>query len=190
MHSAIFLDRDGVIIENVDSYVRSWSDVVVFPQALAALSRLKMSSYKIVIVTNQSVVGRGIISLSDSHNINDRLVKVITNAGGRVDGVYVCPHAPEEDCSCRKPRPGLLLQAASALSIDLSQSIFVGDALTDIQAGQNAGIPTNLLVRTGRGAAQIALIEAQHPGLVPIYDNLFDAIDALFTGLLPGVGTG
>lgn len=186
MFPAVFLDRDGVIIENVASYVRDWSDVVVFPEALAALSRLKTSPYKIVVVTNQSVVGRGIISLETAQAINARLVKVIEEAGGRIDGVFICPHAPEHHCSCRKPQPGLILQAASALSLDLSKSILVGDALTDLQAGQYAGIPVNILVRTGRGSEQLALLDGRSQKDLIVYENLSQVIDTLLAGLLPG----
>jgi len=184
MNKAIFLDRDGVVIENVASYVRSWADVLIFPGALAALARLRNSLYKIVIVTNQSAVGRGIISLAEATSINDRLVRVIEEAGGRIDGLFMCPHAPQEHCDCRKPQPGLMLQAASALNLDLSRSILVGDALSDIQAGQNARICTNILVRTGRGAAQYALPAARTLPPFPVYDCLEDVVDALLSGPL------
>ena len=184
MDPAVFLDRDGVIIENVATYVRSWADVIVFPQALKALARLCLTPYKIVIITNQSAVGRGILTLAEAQAINDRLLQVIRQSGGRVDGVYMCVHAPPQGCECRKPRPGLIMRASSELSLDLKRSILVGDALSDIQAGQNAGIPTNILVRTGRGVAQSRLPEAQ--GLQPflIYDQLEGAVDNLLAGLL------
>ena len=184
MDKAIFLDRDGVIIENVASYVRSWADVSILPGAVEALARLKTSPIKIIVVTNQSAVGRGILPLSEAHQINDRLVRVIEEAGGRVDGVFMCPHAPQESCSCRKPEPGLFLQAASAFSLDLGRSILVGDALTDIRAGQAAGIKTNVLVRTGRGADQLALPEARLLPPFAVYDRLSDVIDSLFSDLL------
>lgn len=184
MNRAIFLDRDGVIIENVDAYVRSWSDVTILPGAVEALSRLCHSSYKIIIVTNQSVVGRGIITLGEAQSIQQRLVQFIRSAGGRVDGIYICPHSPEDACDCRKPKPGLLLQAASEHAIDLGQSIMVGDALTDLRAGQNAGIGANVLVKTGRGAAQSALPEARDLAPFRVYDRLADVIEAICSGLL------
>lgn len=184
MNPAIFLDRDGVIIENVDHYVRSWTDVVVIPEALVALARLRTCAYKVVIVTNQSVVGRGLISLSTAQAINTRLVQLIEEAGGRVDGVFVCPHAPQADCDCRKPRPGLLFQAAAALSLDLGQSMLVGDALTDIQAGQNAGLRTNIMVRTGRGSVQSTLADVRNIAPFLVYEHLNQVVDALFSGLL------
>jgi D-glycero-D-manno-heptose 1,7-bisphosphate phosphatase len=176
MHPAIFLDRDGVIVENCSSYIRSWADVSIFPQALQALARIQSSPFKIVIVTNQSAVGRGILSLAAAWEINNRLVKVIEAAGGRIDGVFMCPHAPEEMCDCRKPKPGLLVRAAQALSLDFSQSYLIGDALSDVLAGQAAGVRSAVLLRTGRGASQelIAASETLKPFLT--YDTLFDAL--------------
>jgi D-glycero-D-manno-heptose 1,7-bisphosphate phosphatase len=176
MHPAIFLDRDGVIIENSPSYIRSWADVILFPQALAALARIQASPFKIVIVTNQSVVGRKLISESAAWDINQRLLDVIRESGGRVDGVFICPHAPEDLCDCRKPKPGLLLEAANSLSLDRSRSVMIGDALSDLLAGRSAGIPHNFLVRTGRGAAQ-ALLPIP-PDLQPLrtFETLSDAL--------------
>lgn len=185
MNRAIFLDRDGVIIENVDSYVRSWEDVQLLPGSLDALARLKFSPYKIVLVTNQSAVGRGIIQSSTAVEINNRLVRIIEDAGGRIDGVYMCPHAPEDGCNCRKPRPGLLLQAASQLEIDLGRSILVGDALTDIQAGQTAGIQKNILVLTGRGRKQSELPAARDLAPFLIYDSLNEVVTDLIANLPP-----
>lgn len=156
MQPGLFLDRDGVLIENRSSYVRSWDDVAFIPYALQAMAQLARISHKIVIVTNQSAVGRGIISLETAQIINHRLMETIKNAGGRVDAIYMCPHAPEELCECRKPKPGLLHQAAQELSIDLIHSTLVGDAITDIQAGASAGVPRLILVRTGRGEDQLA----------------------------------
>jgi D-glycero-D-manno-heptose 1,7-bisphosphate phosphatase len=176
MHPAIFLDRDGVIIENRPSYVRSWADVSIFPQALEALARIQSSLYKIVIVTNQSAIGRGILPLETAQCINQRLLRTMEEAGGRIDGIFMCPHAPGDQCGCRKPKPGLLLMAAQALSLDLSQSIMIGDALSDLAAGQSAGIPYSILVRTGRGASQALL--PLPAGLNPFrtYDTLASAL--------------
>ena len=177
MIPAIFLDRDGVIIENRPNYVRSWDDVFIYPQVLDALARASRSNYKIIIVTNQSVVGRGFISLEEAEMINRRLVNVIEEAGGRVDGVFMCPHHPDEWCACRKPKPGLLLKAAKSLSLDLSTSILIGDALSDLEAGKAAGISKLVLVRTGRGATQSSLIKINDlEEDVMVCDTLADAL--------------
>lgn len=179
MKPALFLDRDGVIIENRSNYVRAWSDVSIYPQAIEALIKVKPTGYKTIIITNQSAVGRGLISPEIAQEINLRLIEEIQSAGGRIDGLFMCPHAPHDNCACRKPQPGLILEAADSLSLDLSRSILVGDALSDIMAGQSAGVGKNVLVRTGRGGAQstIALADQIPPFL--IYDTLADALSEL-----------
>ncbi|MCP4426381.1 MAG: HAD family hydrolase [Chloroflexi bacterium] len=181
LYPALFLDRDGVIIENRANYVRSWADVEIFPQAIVALARIRRSPYKIFLVTNQSAVGRGIITLETAQAINDRLVKMIEGKNGRVDAVYMCPHAPGDNCSCRKPKPGLLLQAAANHAIDLSRSIMIGDALTDLAAGKAAGVAQTILLRTGRGNVQAQLPQAAQYAPFPIYDTLTDALADLIS---------
>jgi len=182
---AIFLDRDGVIIENVDTYIRAWEEVKFIPSSLEALRALNATAYKIVIVTNQSAVGRGLITLAQAHEINRRVVEVITRAGGRVDGLFMCPHAPQDGCDCRKPLPGLIIKAAEALSLELSHSILIGDAFTDIQAGQAARIPTNILLKTGRGLAQIQASQASNLPPYLIYADLASAAASI-----PGAASG
>lgn len=177
MEPAIFLDRDGVIIENRDEYVRSWSDVEFFPAALAALRKFSSSPFRIILVTNQSAVGRGLITLQAAEDLNRRVTAVVEQAGGRVDGTWMCPHAPQENCACRKPRPGLLLQAAGALNLDLANSYMIGDALSDLQAGRAAGVREAMLVRTGRGRRQANLPEAARLQPFPIFDSLAEALD-------------
>jgi D-glycero-D-manno-heptose 1,7-bisphosphate phosphatase len=181
LYPALLLDRDGVIIENRDEYVLSWADVEIYPGALEALARASRSRYKIVIVTNQSAIGRGKISREKAEEINQQLLKKIEAAGGRVDGVFMCPHTPEDGCTCRKPQPGLLFQAAQTLSLDLSRSILIGDALSDIRAGQAAGIHQSILVRTGRGKSQALEAGANHLKPFLIYDTLADALAELIT---------
>ena len=181
MQPAIFLDRDGVIIENLPNYIRNWTDVVLLPQALEALAWLNASSFKIAIITNQSAVGRGIISLQAAEEINRRLVQEIQRAGGRIEAVFMCPHAPADGCECRKPRPGLLLQAAQALSVDLQRSMMIGDTLADLQAGQAAGIQRLVLVRTGLGADQESAVVAANLPNTRIYDTLPLALADLLT---------
>jgi D-glycero-D-manno-heptose 1,7-bisphosphate phosphatase len=176
MHPAIFLDRDGVIIENVPTYVRTWDEVFFFPQALAALAVLRESPYRIVIVTNQSAVGRGLISLEMADEINQRVIAEIEKNNGRIDAVLTCPHSPEDQCACRKPQPGLLHQAAKQLSIDLSRSFMIGDSLSDVAAGQAAGVRKSILVLTGRGADQLTMPEAKTLQPFSVYPSLQAAV--------------
>jgi len=168
----IFLDRDGVIIENRPNYVRSWADVDFIEPAVKALLSISDLPFPIVIVTNQSAVGRNIITKSQADEINRRVIQEIENAGGRIDAVYMCPHAPGSDCSCRKPKPGLLLQASQEMNIDLARSIMVGDALTDIHAGRSAGVGQTVMVLTGRGKDQLASPEAIALGPLKVYADL------------------
>jgi len=181
MNPAVFLDRDGVIIQNRQKYVRSWKDVEFLPSSLQALKQLSQTTYKIIVITNQSAIGRGIITLEQAEAINQRLIEEITASGGRVDGLFICPHAPDDHCFCRKPLPGLFLQAADALSIDLPTSAMIGDALTDIQAGSAAGIKTLILVKTGRGHEQ-----SQSPQTILnrqffISDDLLSAVNIILS---------
>jgi D-glycero-D-manno-heptose 1,7-bisphosphate phosphatase len=180
MFPALFLDRDGVIIENRERYVRSLSDVAFFPSALLALAGIGTGPYKVVVVTNQSAVGRGLISIEAAEQINHAVQRTVAEAGGRIDAIFMCPHTPEQACSCRKPQPGLLVQAADSLSLDLPRSIMIGDALDDLRAGHAAGVGKLILLRSGRGAAQLALPAAAHLAFpFSVFDTLFDAIQAL-----------
>jgi len=179
MYPAIFLDRDGVIIENCTNYVRTWNDVEIYPQALAALAKIQHLPYKIVIITNQSAIGRGIITQATAEEINRRLLEEIRLAGGRIDGLFMCPHSPQDGCRCRKPQPGLIYQAAKELKLDLKRSLLIGDALTDLQAGISAGIGKVALVRTGRGDAQAQSPEIKIMVSFPIFGDLSEALSTL-----------
>ena len=176
MNIAIFLDRDGVIIENQPNYVRSWAEVKFIPGAISALARLKNGPYKIVIITNQAGIGRGVLSHSAVEEINERLQQVILSEDGRVDGIYVCPHKPEDGCSCRKPQPGLIHQAAHHLNLDLERSILIGDNISDLQAGQAAGVGQVVLVRTGLGIESEQKLQAAGLTGVPIFADLPQAL--------------
>jgi D-glycero-D-manno-heptose 1,7-bisphosphate phosphatase len=176
MIPGLFLDRDGVIIEHRPEYVRTWDDVSIFPQAINALRLVKSSSFKVIIISNQSGIGRGLITPQVAENINAQLLEEIQKNGGRIDGIYICPHRPDQNCQCRKPKPGLILRAIEDLSIDPSQSILIGDNLTDLLAGQAAGLGRVALVRTGLGKEQEQLRRPDELPFFPIYDDLFHAI--------------
>ncbi len=179
MHRAVFLDRDGVLIENRADYVRDWSHVTLLPWTVDALQGFHQEGLKIIVVTNQSAIGRGLLSFETAQEINNRLTKDIMESGGWIDSVYMCPHQPQDRCTCRKPQPGLLLQAARELSLDLQSSWMVGDAWSDLLAGQSAGLQGTIMVRSGRGASQ--LLEAQPAGITSfiVCDNLFGAYRAI-----------
>lgn len=152
---AIFIDRDGVINVRRSSHVASWQDFVFLPGACSAIRQLSSLGWPIVVATNQASIGRGLLTESALARIHARLAARVREAGGRIDLIAHCPHAPEDGCGCRKPRPGLFLTAAEQLNLSLSGSYFIGDAPRDLAAAQRLGM-TFVLVRTGLGAGALA----------------------------------
>jgi D-glycero-D-manno-heptose 1,7-bisphosphate phosphatase len=146
---AVMVDRDGVIVRNRDDYIKSWSEVEFIPGALDALALLTRAGHPVFVVTNQSAVGRGLMSMSDLEAIHDRLGREVEAAGGRIDGFLVCPHAPYDGCDCRKPAPGLLHRAVEDHGIDLKNCYVVGDHESDIATATAVGCPS-ILVLSGR----------------------------------------
>jgi D-glycero-D-manno-heptose 1,7-bisphosphate phosphatase len=181
MPAAVFLDRDGVINENRDDYVQSWEEVRFLPGVWEALGRLSLMPFLVVIVSNQSPIGRGILSQEQVEGINRQIVAEIEAHGGRIDAVYYCPHHPEAGCQCRKPRPGLLFQAAEDLDLDLASSYLVGDAVSDIEAALSAGCRP-ILVLTGRGQEQEPLLQQQGYNRVPVKRDLEGAVALILDG--------
>ncbi|MCC6501413.1 MAG: HAD family hydrolase [Anaerolineales bacterium] len=181
MFPAVFLDRDGVLIENRADYVREWSQVLIFPKTYSSLKRIQNAGYKIVIVTNQSAVGRGLMTLQTAHAINQRLVDALREQGAQVDGVYLCPHHPQADCACRKPKPGMLVQAAQELSLDLPRSWLIGDAWSDMLAGQAVSLRGEILVKTGRGNDQLLTPKPAGLNGCMIAEDLPEAVEAILS---------
>jgi D-glycero-D-manno-heptose 1,7-bisphosphate phosphatase len=144
---AIILDRDGVLNERPPTahYVRSWSDFRWKPDAREALRRLKAAGYRIVIVSNQAGVGRGLLTRKALEEIHHRMTVEAERSGGGIDAIYYCPHDWTAGCECRKPNPGLLLRAQRDLNLDLSRTVFVGDDERDAQAADAAGCPSALV---------------------------------------------
>ena len=152
-----FLDRDGVI--NVDpgppGWVMRWEDFHFIEGALAALRRLHENGFTAVVITNQSCIGRGLATLETIQQVNAKMAEAVAEAGGRLAGVYVCPHPRTAECSCRKPKPGLIQQAARDLGLDPSRAFLVGDYGRDIAAGEAVGC-TTILVDTGKDPTAMA----------------------------------
>ena len=155
-HAAVFLDRDGTINEEV-SFLSRMEQLKLFPQTPEAIRLVNAAGMKAVVVTNQSGIARGYFTEAFVRSVHDRINELLRADGAFIDGFYVCPHHPvygngiyKQDCDCRKPKPGLLLQAAAELDIDLARSYMVGDMLKDIEAGKKAGAK-GVLVRTGYG---------------------------------------
>lgn len=150
---AVFIDRDGVICENRSDHVKSWDEFRFIPGAAEALAALTAAGLRLFVVTNQGAVGRGVISRGAVEDVHARMLDVLRAAGARIEAVLVCPHSPEDGCSCRKPAEGLFTEAAKTYDLDLRSSWMIGDAESDVVAGRRAGCET-ILVLTGRGAEQ------------------------------------
>jgi len=148
MHKAVFIDRDGVINQDLGKYITKPEEFVFLPGVIDALKKLQKTEYKIIIITNQGGVGKGIYTEKDVKDIHDKMVKTLKAEGVRIDGVYYCPHHPNEDCECRKPRLGMVNAAIKDHKIDVKGSFFIGDKTSDIKAGKDAGCKT-FLVHTG-----------------------------------------
>jgi D-glycero-D-manno-heptose 1,7-bisphosphate phosphatase len=142
---AVFLDRDGVINADSPDFIKSWDEFKFLPGTLEALAVLSRTTYAIVIVTNQSGLGRGLLTEDTLRDMHNRMLDRIGAAGGRIDAIYYCPHCPGEGCECRKPLPGLFLRAAAEMNIDLSGSWMIGDSARDVQAASAAGVKPILL---------------------------------------------
>lgn len=147
---AIFLDRDGVINQNRADHVKTWEEFEFVPGALDSIRELTATGLPIFVVTNQATVNRGQMAVETLDSIHEQMLAEIRRAGGEVAKVYYCPHDNHEQCACRKPEPGMLQQAAQEFGIDLTRSFIVGDAWTDVAAGQAVGTH-GILVMTGRG---------------------------------------
>ena len=185
---AVFLDRDGVLIEDVE-HLASPDQIRLLAGVPAALARLRSSRFRLIMVSNQAVVARGISSPEQVGEVNREIEHMLIAAGGPgLDASYFCPHHPHatlpeyrRDCDCRKPRPGLLLKAAADHGIELGASFMVGDRMTDVAAGAAAGC-TTILVRTGRHeASPIVTVDPPDPELRPDYEcaDLGAAVDRI-----------
>jgi D-glycero-D-manno-heptose 1,7-bisphosphate phosphatase len=145
----LILDRDGTIV--IDrQYLDDPEQLCFLPGAAEALQAFTRKGHRIIVITNQSGVGRGRFSLERMHEINERFVAMVAAIGGKIDAVYSCPHDPAADCSCRKPKPALLLQAARQFGFEPDRSIVMGDKSTDVELGRRVGATTLLISSNGR----------------------------------------
>ena len=160
-NKAIFLDRDGVINKNRDDYVKSTKELEIFSNIGKEILKLKMKGFFIIVITNQSVINRKIITIRELEEIHSTIQKFLMKSKTSIDKFYFCPHRPDENCDCRKPKPGLILQAINEFSIDASKSWMVGDSKTDIQAGEKAGCKTILLKKNDSFTNILKIIELE-----------------------------
>jgi len=173
---AFFLDRDGVVIEQI-AYLKDPEQVALIPGTAEAIRMIRARGDLAVIITNQSGVNRGYFTMAEVEAVHRRMLELLRTEGAEIDDIRICPHTPDENCSCRKPRPGLFLAAARKLDIDLARSVMVGDRRSDLESGVNAGCAASILVRTGYGAAEE---EKGRAAGFPVADDLLDAVKSIY----------
>ncbi len=169
------LDRDGVINQDSAAFIKSPDEWIALPGSVEAIARLSRANWRVVIASNQSGVARGLFSMDTLNAIHAKLRREVAHAGGNVDAIFVCPHGPDDNCACRKPKPGMFLDIARRYDVDLKQVPAVGDSLRDLQAAAEAGC-SPWLVLTGNG--QKTRDKGDIPAGTQIRDTLAAVVDA------------
>lgn len=173
----VILDRNGSINEHRDDFVKSDTEWTPLPGALEAIARLNQAGWHVVIASNQSGLGRGLFDVASLNAMHAKMQKMLATFGGRIDAIFYCPHSPEDDCDCRKPKPGLFRQIGERFGIDLRGVPTVGDSLRDLQAGAAAGCEPHLLL-TGVGAAcrGVHPLPPEFPPGTQVHEDLADFV--------------
>jgi D-glycero-D-manno-heptose 1,7-bisphosphate phosphatase len=174
----IILDRDGVINEDSDAFIKSPAEWKPIRGSLEAIARLHRAGWRVVIATNQSGIARKLFDLDMLSRIHETMHRQVAESGGLIDAVFFCPHGPDDQCDCRKPKPGMFYDISGRLRISLKGVPAIGDSLRDIQAARAAGAAP-MLVKTGKGTDT-----ASYPELdknVPVYNDLYSAVNALLS---------
>jgi len=181
--SLLILDRDGVINEDSDDYIRTLEEWIPIPGSIEAIADLSRAGFQIAIATNQSGLSRGFFTLDTMEEIHASLCQLVEEEGGRIAGIFYCPHLPGEGCTCRKPATGLLQAIEAELGESAVGAYFIGDSLKDLQAAQAYGcLP--VLVTTGKGADTLDILASGNADLTqlkgtPVYANLLEASRAI-----------
>ena len=165
----IILDRDGVINHDSEAYIKSADEWRPLPGSLEAIARLSHAGYRIAVATNQAGVARGLFDLATLGAIHAKMHQAVVDAGGRIDAIFFCPHGPDSDCNCRKPKPGMALEIIRRFQANAAETLLVGDTMRDLQAGLDAGCKP-VLVRTGHGAQTEA--HGSLPNATVVHDSL------------------
>lgn len=188
--ATVFLDRDGTINEDV-GYLNAIARLTFIPGALEAIRILAQADFQIAIITNQAGLALGMIEERVLEELHAHIDERVRQAGGRIDGWFVCPHAKSAkvekfrlDCDCRKPKAGLFDQACGALPVDKARSYYIGDKASDMAAAANAGV-RGILVRTGYGEGELAKHQGQVPGASLVVANLPEAVSRIILGEVP-----
>ena len=177
----IILDRDGVINEDSDDYIKSPDEWIPIPGSLDAVARLNHAGYSVAIASNQSGIARGYFSLETLAAMSVKMNDMLTPLGGRIDAMFFCPHGPKDGCDCRKPRPGMLIETGNRFQTSLENVLFVGDNINDVKAAQAASAKP-VLVKTGKGEQTASLIAENNSMKVPVYEDLADVVNSILEG--------
>ena len=175
----MLLDRDGVINQDRAHYVRCAADWVPIPGALEAIAALEAAGCRVAVVTNQSGLGRGLFDRAALDAIHEKMRDAVASHGGRIDACFFCPHVPEDDCECRKPRPGLLREALRRFDVPPARALMVGDREVDLVAARAAGCAA-VLVQSGQGRADDVAFAVEHA--IPVRSDLGAAVRDLLAG--------
>ncbi|MBI3562820.1 MAG: D-glycero-beta-D-manno-heptose 1,7-bisphosphate 7-phosphatase [Gammaproteobacteria bacterium] len=173
----IILDRDGVINQDSDDYIKSVEEFIPIPGSLEAIGKLTRAGYTVTVATNQSGIAHGYYSRATLTAMHDKLIRLLQVHGGGIDRFFICPHGPDDQCICRKPKPGLFAQIADHYRQPLAGVPSIGDSWRDIQAGSTFGVRA-MLVQTGKGARALAQ-HADDLKAIPVYQNLSHAVNTL-----------
>ncbi len=176
----VVLDRDGVINLDSDDYIKSAQEWHAIPGSLEAIARLNHAGWRVVVASNQSGIGRGLFDFEALGGIHDKMQRQLAELGGRIDGIFFCPHEPADDCACRKPKPGLLKDIGRRFQADMRGVPLIGDSLRDLQAAA-AVKAMPILVRTGKGRSNEDAVREAMPE-VPVFDDLAAAVVDLLGG--------
>ncbi|MBV8049188.1 MAG: D-glycero-beta-D-manno-heptose 1,7-bisphosphate 7-phosphatase [Paludibacterium sp.] len=172
----VILDRDGVINQDRDDFVKSPAEWVPLPDSLEAIANLTQDGWRVVVATNQSGIGRGLFDMHALNGMHEKMHRLVGQAGGRIDAVVFCPHTRNDQCRCRKPEPGMVLEIAERFHVRPETLPMIGDSLRDLQAiDAVGGLP--ILVKTGKG--QKTLAGGDLPERTRVFDNLYDAAEYL-----------
>ena len=174
----IILDRDGVINEDSDDYIKSPDEWIPIPGSLDAIARLNHAGYAVAIASNQSGIARGYFNVQALAAMSVKMNEMLSLHGGRIDAMVFCPHGPNEHCDCRKPKPGMLIEIGNRFKTSLGSVPFVGDNINDLLAARAAGVKP-VLVRTGKGEQTVAMLPDYDFNDVPVYDDLQAVVDVL-----------
>ncbi|QIE22545.1 D-glycero-beta-D-manno-heptose-1,7-bisphosphate 7-phosphatase [Caballeronia sp. SBC1] len=165
----VVLDRDGVVNVDSDAFIKSPDEWVAIPGSLEAIARLNQAGYRVAIASNQSGIGRGLFDMAALNAMHEKMNRAAAAVGGRIDAVFFCPHTQEDECECRKPKPGMLQQIVERFEIDPSETPMVGDSLRDLQAGAALGFAPHLVL-TGKGRKTLAA--GNLPPNTKVHDDL------------------